>query len=545
MQEQVLDLPITSLHESNDNSRRNFELGRMDGLQLSIHSKGILVPLIVRDCGTEKGFSKGHSTRYEIVAGARRYLAARNLKMQVLPCIVREMTDGEAIEVQITENDQRADIHPLEQANGYRRLMEVTPGVDVEHLATKMGRSASFVYQRLKLTDLIPPMQKAFLEDRFTTAQAIMIARLTQEQQSEVGKWFKERLRYRQTFTVRELAQDIQYSFHLTLAKAPFDTKAADLVPAAGSCIACPKRTGANALLFGDIKEKDTCTDPVCFQAKLAAFVARRRKEQPEAVPLTVASGNGGGKAKGKTGWRRAAGAKCPKTTLGIIVEIQDTYLADDGSGKLGQLLEVCLDEKCKIHHPQRTIDNGSYQAQYGYSRKQEKKRKLDLRRRALIFRELTAEPFDVGLDRMRDVLDWAISCLSHDTAKALCQAMGWDVKMEHGTGDFSGVVKRQLAKIGPAAVAQWTYQIMLADSELWYYSGSTCKPAHLEALARAQKVPLAELAKKAAMNEGELAKIEGPKGKNPKQGGNDGNASPAARRKTIRTTHGREARGK
>src|SRR5712692_3801645 len=91
--------------------------------------------------------------------------------------------------------------------------------------------------------------------------------------------------------TVRQLRQWIEREIHLDLKNAPFDTEDANLLPAAGACSTCPKRTGNNPLLFPEIKNRSLCTDPACHQAKIQAFVqlgvARLVKEGEKPVPIS------------------------------------------------------------------------------------------------------------------------------------------------------------------------------------------------------------------------------------------------------------------
>src|ERR1700720_4609551 len=88
----------------------------MEELAQSFRSRGVLEPLLVRPVEPE---------RFEIVAGSRRYRAARIAELQTVPARVREMTDAEALEVQCIENLQREDIHPLEEAQGFRALLDL------------------------------------------------------------------------------------------------------------------------------------------------------------------------------------------------------------------------------------------------------------------------------------------------------------------------------------------------------------------------------------------------------------------------------------
>src|SRR5882762_4802446 len=105
---ECLDIPRKELVESNTNPRKSFDEGALDELAESIRTKGVLSPLLVRRIN-------GH---FEIVTGARRYRAAQRAGLEEIPVRVSTFSDAEALEIQIIENIQRADVHPFEEARG-------------------------------------------------------------------------------------------------------------------------------------------------------------------------------------------------------------------------------------------------------------------------------------------------------------------------------------------------------------------------------------------------------------------------------------------
>ena len=114
------------------------------------------------------------------MAGERRFRAAAIAELKALPCLVREVTDVQAREIQIIENLHRADIAPLEEASGFRALLKAgsrngdqTPGkVDVSELAKRVGKSERYVYARLELLKLAAPAQKALAAGKITAGHA-------------------------------------------------------------------------------------------------------------------------------------------------------------------------------------------------------------------------------------------------------------------------------------------------------------------------------------------------------------------------------------
>jgi ParB/RepB/Spo0J family partition protein len=160
--------PLMNLRESAQNPRQRFEAAAMAELERSIREKGVLTPILVRP-GTGGG--------YEIASGHRRFRAAQAAGLATVPVLIRRMTDAEFLEVLVIENDQREDVHALEEASGYQALLQLK-GYDVAKIAARVGRSPKYVYDRLKLLQLVPAARKLFLEDRFTAGHAILLARL-------------------------------------------------------------------------------------------------------------------------------------------------------------------------------------------------------------------------------------------------------------------------------------------------------------------------------------------------------------------------------
>src|SRR6185295_3130632 len=140
--------------------------------------KGVLVPLLVRALPN----GNAPSFLYEVVAGARRFRAAKAAGLVEVPCEIKTLNDKEVLEIQLIENSQRADVHPLEEAQAYRQLLE-KHGYDVQALAIRVGKSESYVYARLKLSDLNKRAADAFLAEKITATHALLIARLQPKDQ--------------------------------------------------------------------------------------------------------------------------------------------------------------------------------------------------------------------------------------------------------------------------------------------------------------------------------------------------------------------------
>jgi ParB/RepB/Spo0J family partition protein len=112
-----------------------------------------------------------NSEGFEIVAGARRFRAAQLAELFAIPARIVELTDAQALEWALVENACRVDVHPYEEAEGFQRLLAI-PGYDVAALVEKSGKSASHIYARLSLLQLIPEVAEAFTQERITASHA-------------------------------------------------------------------------------------------------------------------------------------------------------------------------------------------------------------------------------------------------------------------------------------------------------------------------------------------------------------------------------------
>lgn len=267
-------IPLSRLSESPSQPRRGkLDPEKLAELVASIRSNGLLQPILVRPKG--RGF--------EIVFGHRRAAAMARAGLEEIPAFVRELDDRTVLELQLEENLRRQDLHPAEEAEGYRQLVDVH-GMTAEQIAARIGKSKGYVYGRLKLCALRGKARDAFLEGRVDATLATALARVPDVLQDEAFRSVEGRP-YRDA--VRVLLSD----YTLTLASAPFDVADAELVKKAGACLACPKRTGNLRELFPDVRSADVCTDPVCFKAKAAASFERQVAAVPaeQVIPKTQA----------------------------------------------------------------------------------------------------------------------------------------------------------------------------------------------------------------------------------------------------------------
>lgn len=272
-------IDIKALDPSSTNPRKTFGADGLEELADSIRSKGLLQPIIVRPSPKGGG-------RYEIVAGERRFRAAKLARLHEIEAIVRELSDEEVVEAQVIENGQREDVHPLEEAVGYQVLIE-KHGRTVDDVAAKVGKSKAYVYGRLKLVSLGETARAAYLEGKLSHTAALYLARIPQAQQVEATEAVLEELEQYGNVTAAEISSLLQRRFMLRLKDAAFDTTDPGLVPGTPACDDCPKRTGNQRELFDDVAEDDTCTDAVCFQTKAsAAFESKAAAARAKGVEV-------------------------------------------------------------------------------------------------------------------------------------------------------------------------------------------------------------------------------------------------------------------
>ena len=153
-------VPIEFLHANPNNPRTSFKDEELDDLSRSIREKGLLQPIVAR--------TRSDGRSFEIVAGERRWRAAQRAGVHEVPVILRELSDGEALEVALIENIQRADLNALEEARAYQQLMEQFAYTQ-QQLADALGKSRSHIANTLRLLTL-PDTVKRFIEEGSLTA---------------------------------------------------------------------------------------------------------------------------------------------------------------------------------------------------------------------------------------------------------------------------------------------------------------------------------------------------------------------------------------
>lgn len=240
------------------NYRKYFRREDLETFAEELKLHGIISPLTVR---------KKASGRFELVAGERRLRAAQIAKLATVPVVIRELTDEQVTEIQLAENLQRENPHPLDEANAVKLMQDTRKGID--EIALRLGKSKQFVYVRLKLLNLIEPIREMFYADAVTIRQAVEIATISHDGQTEFfneccTKWKQK------SFSLDNLAWQLR-KYKYDLKKAPFNVKDKNLLPQAGACSGCQYNSATVKSLFPEQAKQAICTNPVCYMTKCSA----------------------------------------------------------------------------------------------------------------------------------------------------------------------------------------------------------------------------------------------------------------------------------
>jgi ParB/RepB/Spo0J family partition protein len=470
-------IPIERITPNPHNPRKTFDEKALAQLTDSVRSKGVLEPVLVRPYGLsvipgrisqiKGGMAEGwfvaevdaagkvvdhfHRVgdagffadkvdaeavvaegRYELVAGERRYRAATAAGLKVLPAIVRQLSDREAAEVAVIENDQREDVPPLEQADGYKRLIDL--GDVAEAIAVKIGRPVKYVTARLTLTHLVPELQEDVRGGKLPFGHAHLLARLQPADQLELcGHLYQQYGADRgRVCALPELKRRISSKSLFVLSGAPWKWDDATLVPAAGTCTACPKRSGNNRTLFDDLLEDgpgknppEVCTDGACFQKKRTAFVELQVKKTAEA--------NGGESLKISTRYSTQHKDTLPSDRYEIVTkkeakklpadQVKTAVIVEGGYSDAGQDVGKLVQVRVK-----KSASSGP--AEDDYKRRQaEQKRKADAGRAAAkVANEVVADKIAAAVGNT--LTERHVGMLRH-LAVALADVIGTDACRE------------------------------------------------------------------------------------------------------------------
>lgn len=249
------NVSLALIQPSAFNPRKTFDEASLKELSESIASQGVLQQIGLRPIAD--------TDRYEIIFGERRYRASVMAGLETIPADIYDVTDDEAVEIAVTENLQREDVSPIEEANAYQSLMD-SGRYDVQALAVQFGKSEAYIRTRLKFTSLIPEIAQLLEADAITMSVASEICRYGMDIQKEVyekhlcensyGSW--------RGLKASEVARRIEQNFTTDLERYSFDK---------GMCASCPHNT-KNLLLFCE-GACGKCTNRNCLEDMNASYL--------------------------------------------------------------------------------------------------------------------------------------------------------------------------------------------------------------------------------------------------------------------------------
>ncbi|XKU94999.1 nucleoid occlusion protein [Lactobacillus acidophilus] len=198
---QIQDLELDKIVPNRYQPRREFSEDSIKELAETLDKNGLLQPIVVREDGDQ----------YEIIAGERRYRAAKSLGWETIPAIVKNMDDDQAASLALIENLQREDLNPIDEAKAYTNLMKLN-NLTQTALAKDMGKSQSYVANKLRLLKLGDEVQQALIEGKITARHGRALIGLSEDDQKRVLAEIEAKgLNVKQT---EEIAKDVEAYFN-------------------------------------------------------------------------------------------------------------------------------------------------------------------------------------------------------------------------------------------------------------------------------------------------------------------------------------------
>ncbi len=219
----LIDLDIDRIDPSDVQPRNVFGQQKLDELAQSIQHNGIIQPLVVRPSGE----------RFQIIAGERRWRAAQIAGLHRVPCIVKEVSEENVLELSLIENIQREELNPIEEASAYKKLLE-RPDLTQEELGRRVGKDRSSITNALRLLKLPIEVQKLVEENNLSAGHArSLLAVDSGDQQIMLAREITtRRLSVRETEQLVKRAQGVSYGSTRTKPEVSNNTEAANVLAA-------------------------------------------------------------------------------------------------------------------------------------------------------------------------------------------------------------------------------------------------------------------------------------------------------------------------
>jgi len=397
-------------------------------LVASVKEHGIIQPIVVKPTGTAK---------FEVVAGIRRLMAAKEAKLDVVPAMVMEADESELSVVTLTENVLRKDIHPLDEAEGIYRLMQLQK-CGPERICEVLGLPKRHVLRILLLRRLNPDTQKLFRAGTVTFGAAYMLARMSEAYQ---GKVLKEVRLRGQDGEVD--VQTIKYAASQCEAVvAGFSFPLEDATFGAQPCDGCAKRSAKNPDLFEkDEVKKDLCSDLFCASAKLGQFIEQKAvAEEQKLKDVKVIVVDGGPDHLPPIVTKRPvfkpqgypnnyvhadSGDECESVDRAFVARTAE--YDQDWKRHVGKFVWICRNKDCQVHWKKgRNSSEGLRTSkQEQVHQKELHKLRFAEHRMHLIFQGLLRQaPKTVDPENGRPILDKMLDRVGGDVHKYMARAL-------------------------------------------------------------------------------------------------------------------------
>ena len=267
----TVSVALADIQPSNYNPRKNFDEKSLVELADSIRQQGVLQAIGVRPIA---------ENRFEIVFGERRYRASQIAGLEEIPAVILDISGETAEEMAVTENLQRKDVTPIEEANAYQKLIE-SGRHDVQSLAVQFGKNESYIRTRLKFVSLIPEIAQLLEQDELTISVATEICRYGEDIQHDIyEKHLKEGVLYNswRGMKASEVAKNIERSYTTDLKRYFFDKTV---------CLSCPHNTN-NMMLFCEEGSCGNCANRKCLEEMNASYLAEKAVQLMEQLPFAL-----------------------------------------------------------------------------------------------------------------------------------------------------------------------------------------------------------------------------------------------------------------
>ena len=498
-------IALTLIDPPPKNTRTTFKKESLAELTRSVKKNGVIQPILVRPVGK----------RFQVVAGERRFKAANKAGLKEIPASVKNLSDEEALDAQLIENLQREDVHPLEEAEGFLRMKNDSK-LDIPEIAQRLAKDQRYVARRLALTDLIEEAREDFRDELITLAHALEICVLSPEiQPYALAACYEKKYVWNQESGTQDQVPDkekparhvkflqswIEQNIHLNLTKAPFKLDDARLREDGLTCVACPQRSGFNKTLFADIKNTDTCLNPLCFQSKIQTLVqvtmaeVERKSGKPAVYISPYYSPNRAKDSIGKSAYQQIEkkADRCEFAEQAVYAEGEE----------VGRVIWICREKSCKDHMGRvgasysSSTASTSGSSRNGDSPEKKNKRKqeiFDIKVDEIVRKRVMKEALQTykwPLERahLNEVVKEFFRRIASDDQRTICEVFGWSDDLASKLRYDQPAVLREIAKLDDSQLAQFMMLCSFAHYGANQYKHNQIDQKPVVQLSRERKV--------------------------------------------------------